>query len=129
MSDRLHIIVTSGTREKLQMAAMIAAVAAAGETEVSVFVSMNALPFFRKEGALEAPPEGEVGRLLASKKAPHFLDLFAQAVDLGSVKIYPCSMAMDILSVGSADLVTYLEKPMGLTKFLSEFEGSHVLTF
>jgi peroxiredoxin family protein len=129
MSDSLHIIVTSGTREKLQMAAMIAAVAAAGGTEVAVFVSMNALAFFRKEGAPEAPCEGEMGQLLQKKKAPRFLELFQQAVDLGSTKIYPCSMAMDVLSVTLDDLAPYLERPMGLTKFLSEIEGSHVLTF
>ncbi|MHB1671731.1 MAG: DsrE/DsrF/DrsH-like family protein, partial [Acidiferrobacter sp.] len=100
MSDRLCIIVTSGTREKLQMAAMTAAVAAAGGSDVGLFVSMNALAFFRREGAPEAPAEGEVGRLLKARHAPRFQDLFAQAVDLGSVKIYPCSMAMDILSLG-----------------------------
>lgn len=129
MSDSLHIIATSGTREKLQMAAMIAAVAAAGGTDVAVFVSMNALPLFRREGAPEAPNEGEMGRLLQTKKAPRFLELFQQAVDLGSTKIYPCSMAMDVLSLTMGDLAPYLERPMGLTKFLSEMEESHVLTF
>ncbi len=129
MSDRLSIIVTSGTREKLQMAAMTAAVAAAGGSDVGLFVSMNALAFFRREGAPEAPAEGEVGHLLKARHAPRFQDLFAQAVDLGSVKIYPCSMAMDILSLGPGDLLPYLDKPTGLTKFLAELEGSHVLTF
>jgi len=129
MSDSLRIIVTSGTREKLQMAAMIVAVAAAGGTDVAVFVSMNALLFFCKEGAPEAPSEGEVGRLLVAKKAPCFLDLFQQAVGLGSVKIYPCAMAMDVLALEPKDLAVYLEKPMGLTRFLSELDGSHVLTF
>lgn len=129
MSDRLSIIVISGTREKLQMAAMTAAVAAAGGGDVGLFVSMNALTFFRREGAPEAPAEGEVGQALEARHAPRFQDLFAQAVDLGSVKIYPCSMAMDVLSLGPGDLVPYLEKPTGLTKFLAELEGSHVLTF
>lgn len=129
MSESLRIVVTSGTREKLQMAAMMAAVASAGGTDVAVFVSMNALLFFRREGAPEAPNEGEVGRLLQTKKAPRFLELFQQAVDLGSAKIYPCSMAMDVLSLTQADLASHLERPMGLTKFLSEMEGTHVLTF
>ncbi|WP_297374747.1 DsrE family protein [Acidiferrobacter sp.] len=129
MSDRICIIMTSGTREKLQMAAMTAAVASAGGTDVGIFVSMNALPYFRREGAPEAPAEGDVGHALKARNAPRFLDLFAQAVDLGSARIYPCSMALDVLSLGPADLVSYLEKPTGLTKFLSELEGSHVLTF
>ncbi len=129
MAQNLRIIITSGTREKLQMAAMITAVAAAGGTEVAVFVSMNALLFFRRGNTTEPSSEGEVGRILTTKKAPSFLDLFRQAVDLGSVHIYPCSMALDVLAVGPPDLVAYMEAPMGLTKFLSELDDSHVLTF
>lgn len=129
MAESVHIIVTSGTREKLQMAAMITAVAAAGGSDVSVFLSMNALVFFKKQAIPEVPCEGEVGRLLVTKKAPHFLDLFAQAVDIGSVKIYPCSMAMDVLALGQEDLVPYMERPMGLTKFLSELGTGPVLSF
>ena len=129
MSYNLRLIVTSGTLEKLQMAAMITAVAAAGGTEVAVFISMNALLFFRRLDALEPSVEGEVGRLMLSKKAPSFRDLFRQAVDLGSVKVYPCSMAMDVLGVDPADLMPYMGAPMGLTKFLSELDESHVLTF
>jgi len=129
MPDRLHIIVTSGTREKLQMAAMTAAVAGVGGADVDVFVSMNALTYFRVVGASAAPCEGEVGRLLESKRAPEFLELFEQAVELAAVKIYPCSMAMDVLSLKPSDLAPYLEHPLGLTKFLSDIDGSHVLTF
>ncbi len=129
MSDRLAIIMTSGTREKLQMAAMTAAVAAAGGSEVLVFVSMNALLAFRRDQAPEAPPEGEVGRLLASKGAPRPTDLFRQAVELGSVKVFPCSMAMDVLALAPEALLDYLDKPTGLTKFLSELGAYPTLTF
>lgn len=129
MSDRLHLIVTSGTREKLQMAGMIAAVSAATGTEVSVFLSMNALGYFLKGASEAAPNEGELGRLMEAKHAPRFTDLFKQAVELGGAKLYPCSMAMDVLAVSESDLDAALEKPMGLTRFLSEAAGSQVLTF
>lgn len=111
------------------MAAMITAVAAAGGTEVAVFVSMNALAFFTRLSASEPSSEGEMGRLLLAKKAPSFRDLFRQSIDLGSVKVYPCSMAMDILGLEPKDLMAYMAAPMGLTKFLSELDESHVLTF
>ena len=130
MAERLHLILTSDTREKMQMAGMITAVSAAMGSEVSVFVSMNALRYFRKQTTnVDVPCEGEVGQLLQSKKAPLFTDLFHQAVTLGTVQVAPCSMAMDILGLTPADLVSYMGKPVGLTKFLSELDGSHVLTF
>ncbi len=129
MSDKLHLIVTSGTREKLQMAGMIAAVAAVTNTEVSVFLSMNALTYFLKGREKRAPAEGELGTLMNQKNVPSFTELFKQATELGDAHIYPCSMAMDVLGVTENDLDPHLEKPMGLTKFLDGIGGSHVLTF
>ncbi len=129
MSDKLHLILTSGTREKLQMAGMIAAVAAVTDTEVSVFLSMNALTYFIKGRDKQAPAEGELGKLMNEKNVPSFTDLFKQATELGDAHIYPCSMAMDVLDVTENDLDPHLEKPMGLTKFLDGIGGSHVLTF
>ena len=58
------------------MAAMIASVAAATGDEVSVFLSMNALPYFVKGHAADAPVEGEMGTLMAQKGVPPFKQLF-----------------------------------------------------
>ena len=70
MTRRLHIVVVSGSHERLQMAAMFASVAAVSGDEVRVFVSMNALPLFRKDASSAAPAEGAVGELLASRNVP-----------------------------------------------------------
>jgi peroxiredoxin family protein len=130
MSERLNIVCVSGTREKLQMAAMMASVAAAGGDEVSVFFSMNALLYFIKgRENLVAPAEGEMGKLMAEKNVPPFKHLFEQAAELGDAKLYPCSMAMDVLGIKSDDLEPGFEGPMGLTKYLSDAEGGHLVTF
>ncbi|MDA8119083.1 MAG: DsrE/DsrF/DrsH-like family protein, partial [Gammaproteobacteria bacterium] len=77
-----------------------------------------------------APHEGDIGHLMERKNAPPFADLFRQAVELGGAKIYPCSMAMDVLGASKTDLPPYVvDQPMGLTKFLSDIRGSQVLTF
>ena len=129
MANRISIIVSSGSIEKLQMAAMVASVGAVSGNEVLVFVSMNALPVFRKGAAAAAPAEGEVGRLLVQKKAPGFKQLFQQAVELGDAKIHPCSMAMDILGYRQQDIEDYVGAPMGLTKFLDDSASGQVWSF
>jgi peroxiredoxin family protein len=90
---------------------------------------MNALSYFVRDGAKEPAVEGPVGTLLAEKKVPPFRDLFANAVDLGEAKIYPCSMAMDVLGLERKDLEDFVGEPMGLTKFLDEASASQVWTF
>lgn len=129
MAQKLNIICVTGSREKLQMAAMFASVAAATGDEVSIFLSMNALSYFVKGHAGDAPVEGEMGSLMSQKGVPPFKQLFQQAVELGDAQILPCSMAMDLLKITHDDLDPELGPPTGLTRFLSDAEGGQMLTF
>ncbi len=129
MSNRLCIVIVSGELERLQMAGMVASVAAVSGQEVMVFLSMNALAPFRKGAPSAAPAEGEFGKRLGDKKVPPFKTLFENAVELGDAKIFPCSMAMDVLGIGAGELEPYLGEAMGLTKFLDEAAEAQVWTF
>jgi peroxiredoxin family protein len=129
MSNRISVMVISGSRERLQMAAMVASVGAVSGNEVHVFLSMNALTYFVKSATQEPGVEGKVGTLLAEKNVPPFRELFANAVDLGDAKIYPCSMAMDVLALAQKDLEDFVGEPMGLTKFLDEASTGQVWSF
>ena len=125
----ISIIVVSGTHERLQMAAMTAAVGAVGGSRVTVFLSMNALAQFVRGNAAEPPNEGAFGRLLTEKKAPAFKHLFEQAVELGDARIHPCSMAMDVMALERTALEGFLREPLGLTKFLDDAADAQVWTF
>lgn len=129
MSRKIDIVCVSGTREKLQMAAMIASVAAATGDTVSVFFSMNALGYFIKGHAADAPVEGEFGKLMGQHGVPPFKQLFKQAAELGDAKLLPCSMAMDLLKITKNELDPEFGPPTGLTRFLSDAEGGQLLTF
>lgn len=128
-SSKIGIILISDTREKLQMAAMVASVGAVSGNAVSVFVSMNAMKYFVKGADKRAPAEGDVGRALERRKAPPFDELFRQAVELGDAKIYPCSMAMDLMEIAPGDLEPYVEQATGLTRYLDETSDAQVWTF
>ncbi|NDU86373.1 MAG: hypothetical protein G3H99_07135 [Ferrovum sp.] len=123
------VVVVSGSLERLQMAAMVASVAAVSGQEVLVFLSMNALSYFTRGASVVAPHEGPIGELMRTKKIPEFKMLIEQAVALGDAKVFPCSMAMDVLGLESADLESYLAEPTGLTKFLSDAQNGQIWTF
>ena len=128
-ANKISIVVVSGTLERLQMAAMVASVGAVSGNDVSVFLSMNAMPYFVKGNDAAAPAEGPFGELMAGKKIPAFRSLFQQAVELGGAKVHPCSMAMDVMDVDSAGLEPYLSEPRGLTKFLHDARDTQVWSF
>ncbi len=125
----LFVVCLTGTREKLQFASMTASVAAVCGRPVSVFLSMNAFPFFLKDAPTTAPSEGKFGEIMEAKKAPSFQHIFEQAVDLGDAKIYACSMAMDVMGVGEDQLAGCVSGPLGLTKFLNDAEGGQIVVF
>ena len=125
----ISIIVVSGSRERLQMAAMVAAVGAVSGNPVTVFLSMNALQYFVKGDQSAAPAEGAFGKLLDEKNAPPFRTMFEQAVSLGDAKIHPCSMAMDVMALEPAALEPWLAEPLGLTKFLGDAADAQIWSF
>ena len=129
MSEKINVMVTTENMEQMQMAAMITSVGAVSGNDVSVFLSMNALKYFMKGNDNKAPLEGEMGKTMLEKNVPPFLELFQQAVELGDAKIFPCSMAMDMLEIKSEDLFDYVGEPMGLTKFISDVNEGQVWSF
>jgi len=129
MSNKISIMLISGKREQLQMASMVASVGAVSGNDVTVFLSMNALGYFKKDSDGKAPSDGPMGDLLVEKNAPKFMELFESAVELGDAKIHPCSMAVDIMGLKNDDLVDYLSESLGLTKFLDDASEGQVWTF
>ncbi len=129
-SQPLFILLCSGEHEKIQMAAMMASVGAVSDRTVHVFVSMNALSAFAKD----APPGqrysgGAFSRQLLEKGAPDAMQLFEQGRMLGDLKMYVCSMALDITGWSEDSLVDGLfDDALGLTKFLSDAEGGQFVT-
>ncbi|MBV1705654.1 MAG: hypothetical protein KGQ37_00430 [Hyphomicrobiales bacterium] len=131
MADNaLYILLCSGEREKIQMAAMMAAVAAVSERPVQVFVSMNAiLAFDRSVPAATRYYGGTFAKLLHDQKAPDPMVLFQQGKDLGDLKMWACSMALDIQGWEMSHLdETLFDGPLGLTKFLSDAESGQFVT-
>lgn len=129
MSHRICIVLVSGSHERLQMAAMVAAVGAVSGNDVRVLLSMNALPLFRKGVPSVAAAEGEAGLLLAGRNVPGFKQLMENAVELGAAQLLPCSMAMDLLGYEAQDLEPYMGAATGLTKFLGDAADGQLLSF
>jgi len=129
-SNTLYLLLCSGEHEKVQMAAMMASVAAVSERPVEVFVSMNALLAFAKDVPADARYQGGAySRLLKEKKAPDPLTLFRQGRELGDLKLWACSMALDVQGWELDRLEQGLfDDALGLTKFLSDAETGQFVT-
>ena len=126
MSDTLGLVLFSGTDDKLQAAAVLAAGAAATGRPVHVFLQYWALDAFRAEriaadhGA--APEAGEAGRAaMAALRAAgqaSWKETFEQVKDIGEVTIQACSLSMDLLRLEQADLDPVVDGVEGVASFM-----------
>ena len=129
-ANPLFILLCSGEHEKLQMAANVASIAAVADRRVQVFVSMNAILAFAKDTPEDERYRGGVfSKLLTRKRAPNAAMLFQQGRDFGDLKIWACSMALDLQGWEMKNLVEGLfDGTLGLTKFMSDAESGQFIT-
>jgi peroxiredoxin family protein len=135
MDEPLNLVLFSGTDDRLQAAAVLAAGAAALGKPVNVFLQYWALDAFRTDRidrdhglAPEAGPEGRthVDALRAAGQAS-WADTLRQAKDLGSIDIEACSLSMDLLGLEQSDLDPLVDGVEGVTAFyLNAGEGQVV---
>jgi len=125
MDESLNLVLFSGTDDKLQAAAILAAGAAALGRPVNVFLQYWALDAFRADRidrdhglAPEAGVEGRghVDALRAAGQAS-WAETMLQAKELGGVDIQACSLSMDLLGLEQTDLDPLVDGVEGVTAF------------
>jgi peroxiredoxin family protein len=135
MDDSLNLVLFSGTDDKLQAAAVLAAGAAALGKPVNVFLQYWALEAFRADRIAAdhglAPEAGEAGRsavdALRTAGQASWADTLRQAKELGGVDIEACSLSMDLLQLEQSDLDPLVDGVEGVTAFyLNAGEGQLV---
>jgi peroxiredoxin family protein len=125
MDESINLVLFSGTDDKLQAAAVLAAGGAALGNQVNIFLQYWALDAFTKARINEdhglAPEAGEAGRAavdaLAKAGQASWADTLRQVKDLGSVDIQACSLSMDLLHLEEDDLDPLVDGVEGVTAF------------
>ena len=137
MEDRMSIIVFSGTVDKLMAASILATGGAAMGMEVEVFLTTWGLEAFRK-GAYKTNMKvskdfEEYGPVMMeqmmAKKAPSWMDNLKGAMEVGEVKIYACSMTMELFDMKLADLEPIVTEVTGVATFVERAKEGRITLF
>jgi peroxiredoxin family protein len=135
MDEPLSIILFSGTDDKLQSAAVLAAGAAALGKPVKIFLQYWALDAFRKDriGADHglSPEAGEAGRAALEEARRSgkgdWVSTLQAAKELGDVDIQACSLSMEVLKLQQSDLDPMVDGVQGVAVFfINAGEGQMV---
>ena len=135
MDEPINLVLFSGTDDRLQAAAVLAAGAAALGKPVNIFLQYWALDAFRADRISHdhglAPEAGAAGRdavdALRNAGQASWADTLRQAKELGGVDIQACSLSMDLLRLDQRDLDPLVDGVEGVTAFyLNAGEGQLV---
>lgn len=135
MDEPINLVLFSGTDDRLQAAAVLAAGAAALGKPVNIFLQYWALDAFRADRisgdhglAPEAGSEGrEAVEALRNAGQASWADTLRQAKELGGVDIQACSLSMDLLQIQQGELDPLVDGVEGVTAFyLNAGEGQLV---
>jgi peroxiredoxin family protein len=129
MDDQtLSLVLFSGTDDKLNAAAVLAAGAAAMGRRVNVFLQYWALDAFRADRITKdhgVSPEAGVEGAEAFQRhgGQHWSEIFRQAKDVGEVTIRACSLSMEMFGLSTEDLDPLVDGQEGVASFFMDVAG------
>ncbi len=137
MSDRLSLVVFSGTVDKLYPAAIMASGAVALGKDVEIFLTFYGLEAFRKGAAqrnmkmdVNYPEVGPMMmKVMMEKKMPSAYDMLRQVKEMGNVKVHACATTFDLMGMKKEDLDPIVDDVIGVTEFLSKASEGGVTLF
>jgi peroxiredoxin family protein len=137
MSERMSLVVFSGTTDKLTAVATLATGAAAMGMEVELFLTFWGLEAFRagaKERPLRITAEFEdygpvMMELMQAKHVPHWLDTLRAAREIGDVRIFACSATMELFEMKLDDLEDVVDEITGVATFIDRAKDAKISMF
>lgn len=136
-SNKLAMVVFSGTVDKLTAVGVMASSAVAMGMEVEVFLTFYGLHAFRKD-VLKTNTRfskdfeemaGPMTQLMQKKNIPSWYETLKQAKGLGSVKVHACSLMYGIMDLKKEDLDDIVDDTIGAGSFLGIAGDSKVTLF
>jgi peroxiredoxin family protein len=137
MEERMSLIVFSGTVDKLMAASILTTGAAAMGMEVEVFLTTWGLEAFRKDNyktnmrvSKDFEDYGPVMmEQMMAKKVPSWMDNFKGAKEVGDVKIYACSMTLELFGMKLEDLEPIVDDVTGVATFVERAKEGRITLF
>lgn len=131
MSEKMSIVVFSGTDDKLMAASIIASGAVANDLDVNIFVTFWGLTKTMKTGAPEPDlsfdgqkMKEQVFALMKQNNIPDWITMLKNAKEVGNIKVYGCAMFADLLHLKKEDLDPIVDEIIGVNEFVSMSAGS-----
>jgi peroxiredoxin family protein len=133
----LALVVFSGTTDRLFPVGILASGAVAMGMKVEIFLTFWGLQAFAKRSQ-GMPPKFSVdyaemapmfGQVLKQKNVPSPIETLRMAKKLGDVRIYACTMTMDLLGQTKEDFIDLVDETAGVGEFMDRAKDASMSLF
>ena len=136
-NGKLAMVVFSGTMDRLMPVGILASGAVAMGMDVDIFLTFWGLQAFSKR-AQGAPPKfsGDYAdmapmfaQVMKQKNVPSPIETLKTAKKLGNVRVYACTMTMDLLGQTKEDFIDVVDKTAGVGEFMDMAKDAKMTLF
>jgi peroxiredoxin family protein len=136
-TDRMAIILFSGTVDKLMAASILTTGGIAMGMDVHLFLTTWGLQAFRKgdyatNKRISKEYEEFGPAMMAAmqeKQAPSWMDTLVQAKELGNVHVHACGMTMELFDIKLEDLEDIVDDVAGVAGFVGDASEAKITLF
>jgi len=137
MSDKLAIVVFSGTVDRLLPAAIIASGGVAMGMDVELFLTFWGLNAFRKDSVNSNTRFSKdyedmapvIMQIMKNKNVPSWFEMLKKAKEIGNVKVHACAMTYDLLDMKKEDLAEIVDDVIGVGEFINIAKDAKITLF
>ncbi|MFP3290755.1 MAG: DsrE/DsrF/DrsH-like family protein [Nitrososphaeria archaeon] len=137
MSDKLAIVVFSGTVDRLLAAAIIASGGVAMGMDVELFLTLWGLNAFRKDSVNSNTRFSKdyedmapvMMQIMKNKNVPSWFEMLKKAKEIGNVKVHACAMTYDLLDMKKEDLAEIVDDVIGVGEFINIAKDAKITLF
>ena len=137
-SKTYNFIVSEKSFEKFGMMVILGTTGAALENKMNFFFTFWGIELLKKKNSPKVAgmpfPMKKMAAMMFKKKLKGFgyedmWSMIKDGVDEGNIKLYPCSMTMDLMmpAIKVEQIHDFCEKPVGAAKFLEMCEEAHAV--
>jgi len=136
-SGKLSMVVFSGTMDRLMPVGILASGAVAMGMDVDIFLTFWGLQAFAKASQGKPPKfSGDYAdmapmfaQVMMQKNVPTPFETLRTAKKLGHVRIYACTMTMDLLGQTKADFIDLVDQTAGVGEFMDQAKDAKMTLF
>ena len=137
MSQKLSMVLFSGTVDKLMAASVIASGAVAMNMDVDIFATFYGLNSLRKEVVGTnmkfskdfEEMSGPMVQLMQQKHMPSWYETLMKAKQTGNVKVHACTMTADMFGLKREDFDPIVDDMCGVGTYIENAQKADVTLF